>query len=68
MTLGDVGWAISGSTLNLDGSCGDEECLYQIAIDVVISVELTEDGAVVVEHFEENTERRSKLVLKKGSR
>jgi hypothetical protein len=61
MKLNHVGWAISGSSLTLDGSCDDQDCWYQIALDVVASVELTEDGAVIVERFEQHTERRSTI-------
>ena len=59
MKLNHARWAISGSLLTLDGSCDGEDCWYQIALDAVVSVELTEDRVVVVERFEQRTERRS---------
>lgn len=61
MTLKHVGFAVSGSSLTLEGTCGDRDCWYQIALEAVVSLEVTDHVAVVVEQFEQHTERRSTI-------
>ncbi len=61
LKLSHVGWAISGSCLTLHGSCEGQDCWYQMVTDCIVYVELSDDAAVVVEQFEQHTERQSTI-------
>jgi hypothetical protein len=68
LRLENVGWAISGSSITLDGNSDGHPSFYQIAMDIVVFVDMSETERIIfVERFEQRTERRSILRVSRHS-
>lgn len=63
LRLGSVSAAFSGSALMLGGKIDGRDVEYQIALEVVTSFDIQPMGAVIVEQFEQHTERRSEILF-----
>lgn len=61
MRLREVGTAFSGSVLMLDGEADGRAVSYQIALDAVTTADVESHAVVLVEQFEQHTERRSEM-------
>jgi hypothetical protein len=66
MRLMHVGTTISGTALTLDGDAGGRSVWYQVALDAVTAVAVESHAIVLVEQFEERTERRTEVTLAVG--
>jgi hypothetical protein len=64
MRLREVGVAFSGTTLMLDGEVEGRTVGYQVALDAITAADIESHAVVLVEHFEQHTERRSEITFK----
>ena len=58
-----VGIAFSGSALMLDGEVEGRTVGYQVALDAVTAADVESHAVVLVEHYEQHTERRSEITV-----
>ncbi|MGA2496247.1 MAG: hypothetical protein ABSH20_00815 [Tepidisphaeraceae bacterium] len=60
MRLDNFMLAISGTRMSLTGTSGDSPASYELTLDRVVVIDNTDpDAIVIVEHFEQETERES---------